>query len=222
MKDQTDPFPPLLGDLSNPERRKLPGGEEAYQGVLALHAAHLELRAQLLQMAVIDPATGLFTRNYLEPTLRRELSRSYRAGKSLAVLAFHVDYLGGPPETDYPGPEREALFQLGVLFRIRFRADDVPCRLGGGDFAVLLPECTLPNGAMRAEQALEILLDLQAVRKAAPAGRLIASAGVACFPEHGADPESLIRAAREAALLARKEGRRVGIPPPAPLKTSTR
>jgi diguanylate cyclase (GGDEF)-like protein len=87
------------------------------------------------------------------------------------------------------------------------RAEDITCRYGGEEFAVILPEATLEQALMRAEQIREgmvrIVVELQGRRVEG----VTVSVGVAASPEHGASPDTLLRAADAALYAAKAEGR---------------
>jgi diguanylate cyclase (GGDEF)-like protein len=180
---------------------------------IALVLSNLELREALRRQSVTDPVTGLFTEAYLEATLKRELSRADRSGKPLSILLFHLDFHEETPT---------ALFQLGVLFRVRFRAEDLTCRLGGGDFAVVLLDCAAENAVDRARRVLEILRELHALKEAPEAGPITACAGVAAYPDHGSNPEAVLAAVRDAVQAAKVRGGNAVELPPGKRSTSGR
>ena len=133
--------------------------------------------------------------------LESELERTRRHGRPLALVLCDVDDLKQINDTQgHPGGDR-ALCAVGRALRDSLRAGDTAFRIGGDEFAVLLPETT-------AEQAAIVATRIAAV---APRGSRVRcarlSCGVAAAPGDGDDAETLIARA-DAALYATKRARR--------------
>lgn len=99
------------------------------------------------------------------------------------------------------------LRELGSLLRTHIRGTDIPCRYGGEEFVLILPNSSLESTRQRAEQLREAATLLQITDGGQSLGTVTVSAGIAAFPEHGATGEALIRAA-DAALYEAKAGGR--------------
>ena len=83
------------------------------------------------------------------------------------------------------------------------RADDLPCRYGGEEFVIILPDTDLEGVKIKAERIREGVKRLQA-----PGNRVISlSLGVAAYPQQGINPEEVLKAANIAMLQAKAEGR---------------
>jgi diguanylate cyclase len=99
------------------------------------------------------------------------------------------------------------LREFGALLSQVFRGGDLPCRLGGEEFAVLLPESNIDGVRSRVEElAMRIRNRDLRLRKQA-LGRVTISAGLAEFPRHGRSPQELLRAADDALYAAKNAGR---------------
>ena len=105
---------------------------------LTLRRTERELRRSqsLLKRTGRDPETGLHDRSGLVVRLNQEASRSRRYGRPFSIAVLSV----GPVPPD-------ALRVFGTHLRERLRAPDVVAHLGGGVFAVMLPECSAESGA---------------------------------------------------------------------------
>jgi diguanylate cyclase (GGDEF)-like protein len=117
-------------------RRDLAGQLEAM--------ANLETRAaQLHRLATHDPLTGLYNRRFVEDRLAEEVNRSRRYGHPFTLLLFdlndfkRINDLHGHPAGDL------VLKTFATRLRSELRISDVPARVGGDEFLVLLPECPL-------------------------------------------------------------------------------
>jgi diguanylate cyclase (GGDEF)-like protein len=149
-----------------------------------------ELRA----LAEEDPLTGLPNRRAFMRELESELERTRRHGRPLALVLCDVDHLKQINDTQgHPGGDR-ALCEAGRGLRESLRAGDTAFRIGGDEFALLLPETT-------AEQAAIVTMRVAAPKGSEPGPRL--SCGVAAAPDDSTDAEALISHA-DSALYATK------------------
>jgi diguanylate cyclase (GGDEF)-like protein len=175
--------------------------------VIKLSLSNLKLRAALRVQAIRDPLTGLFNRNYLEETLRRELSRSARSRAPLCVAMLDIDGFKGFNDT-YGHAAGDALLKgLGGFFLRKLRTSDVVCRYGGDEFILILPDTGLHQVAERLDELRREVKNLEHVHE----GRILPTAsvsiGVAQWPDDGASPEDLIKAADYALYSAKHTGR---------------
>jgi diguanylate cyclase (GGDEF)-like protein len=93
-------------------------------------------------MAYRDPLTGLWNRRYFEERLKEEASRSERAGSSRRFSVLLVDMNDFKTVNDRYGHQTgDALLKwTGEFLTSHLRTHDVPCRTGGDEFTVLLPD----------------------------------------------------------------------------------
>ena len=172
----------------------------------ALALVNLRLRDTLLQQAIRDALTGLYNRRYLEETLERELQRAKRSGLPLSVLIADIDYFKQFNDVHGHKAGDEVLKVFGRLLAATFRAQDIPCRYGGEEFIVVLPETDLPTSRRRAETLVEQVRSLE-VPLANVSEGLSISVGIAVYPEHGHSAQDLINCADEAMYKAKHRGR---------------
>jgi diguanylate cyclase (GGDEF)-like protein len=111
------------------------------------------LRRQLLEkqdhsyilrnLAMIDPLTGLYNRRFAEQRLATEVARSERRGHPLTVLTLDLNNFKEINDT-YGHPAGDQVLQeFGSRLNKVIRGSDLAVRLGGDEFLVVLPECTL-------------------------------------------------------------------------------
>ncbi|GGR23659.1 diguanylate cyclase [Deinococcus ruber] len=174
---------------------------------VALAMINLRLRETLRQQSIRDPLTGLFNRRYLEETFERELRRAERQGEGLGMIMLDVDRF--KTFNDTHGHEAgDALLQaLGGVLKKSVRTEDVACRYGGEEFALLLTGVTLQQASKRAEQVREAVAALRVMNQGKVLNGVSASLGVATFPQHGRDLAGLVRASDLALYRAKREGR---------------
>ncbi len=177
----------------------------AEQAGLAL--ANLELRESLRNQSIRDPLTGLFNRRYLEETLERELQRAKRSGTRLAVVMCDLDHFKcfndeyGHDAGDY------LLRELGNMLRQEFRGSDIPCRYGGEELTLILPDIEVECAVNRMESLRQNIENLPVVYHDRMLGTVTISGGISMYPMNGGTPEALIKAADEALYVAKNAGR---------------
>ena len=108
------------------------------------------------------------------------------------------------------------LREVGVVLRTFFRGEDVACRYGGEEFALILSDTTTEGAAHRAERLREHIAKLSLTFRRQALGPLTASIGIATLPAHAATADGLVRLADQALYAAKRDGRnRVAIATPA-------
>jgi len=174
---------------------------------VALALTNIKLRATLRHQSVRDPLTGLFNRRYMEETLERELRRAERSQGPLGVVMLDLDQFKLFNDTYGHGAGDLLLRELSALLKAQIRGADIASRYGGEEFALILP--AVPPDIVR--QRLEALRlgvkQLHVLYRGQSLAAVTMSAGIAMFPEHGADSETLLRAADRALYQAKAEGR---------------
>ncbi|MCU0305053.1 MAG: diguanylate cyclase [Thermoanaerobaculales bacterium] len=162
----------------------------------------------LMDIANRDALTGLANRRRLEMELERNISFSKRTGQPLAVIMMDLDKFKICNDTAGHLVGDNILRAVASTLRSRVRVTDLVVRWGGDEFCILVP-ATQPQGAIAAAESL-----VDAVKEATAAIPLpepleapTASAGVACFPEDGEDPHTLILNADAALYQVKATGR---------------
>jgi diguanylate cyclase (GGDEF)-like protein/PAS domain S-box-containing protein len=176
-------------------------------GQVALALASLRLRETLRDQSIRDSLTGLFNRRFMQESLERELLRAKRKKRALSVIFLDLDHFKRFNDAFGHDAGDTVLRSIAELFRQHFRGDDVICRYGGEEFAIILPESTAKDAAKRAN-----LLRLQARKLRVrhhdqSLDPVTLSIGVAAFPEHGSTPEELLQVADQCLYQSKSEGR---------------
>ena len=174
---------------------------------LSMALANLKLKETLHNQSIRDALTGLFNRRFLEGSLARELARASRKQQTLAVLMLDVDHFKRFNDTHgHPGGDA-LLTAVGGVLRQLSRPEDIPCRYGGEEFTLIMPDTDVRTALARAERIREALAALRVVHEGKPLSAVTASIGVSVFPEHHAEMEPLLEAADGALYRAKAEGR---------------
>jgi diguanylate cyclase (GGDEF)-like protein/PAS domain S-box-containing protein len=176
---------------------------------IALSLASLQLRETFREQSIRDPLTQLFNRRFLEESFERELQLAGRKNQSISVLFLDLDHFKTFNDTFGHDAGDLVLQSLADLFRNFFRASDICCRYGGEEFAILLPESTSQDAAIRANALRAEVKSLRLQYKKQSLGQLTLSVGVAAFPEHGSTSEELLKIADQCLYESKAHGRDV-------------
>jgi diguanylate cyclase (GGDEF)-like protein len=110
--------------------------------LFAMFGAFRQLKAQAVANAGTDALTGLPNRRTLDAKLGRELSRSRRLGSPLSILLLDLDRLKEVNDTHGHAAGDRALQAVSAAWSAQLRPNDLLCRTGGDEFAVVLPDTT--------------------------------------------------------------------------------
>src|SRR6202008_959566 len=118
---------------------------------VGLALGNLRLRETLRNQSICDPLTGLFNRRYMEESLEREFSRANRKKSHVAFITMDIDHFKRFNDT-YGHQAGDALLRgLGEFLNHRTRGQDVACRYGGEEFALILAGASLENACKRGQ-----------------------------------------------------------------------
>ncbi len=176
---------------------------------IALSLASLQLRETLREQAIRDPLTRLFNRRFLEESFERELQIASRKRQNIALLLLDLDHFKRFNDTFGHDAGDMVLQSLADLFRNFFRATDICCRYGGEEFAIILPESSSQDAAIRTDALRLEVKNLRLQYKGEVLGPLTLSAGVAAFPEHGSTCAGLLKIADQCLYESKTRGRDV-------------
>jgi diguanylate cyclase (GGDEF)-like protein len=169
--------------------------------------ANLELRHKLQVQALRDPLTGLHNRRFAHEWMSREVARSDRAGQGLGVVMIDVDHFKRVNDVHGHDAGDELLKAIAEALRGALRPGDMPCRYGGEEFLILVPDIGLTTLHQRAEALRTRVADIGLSYRGAPLPRVTLSAGIAIYPEHGTTAAELVQAADTALYNAKHSGR---------------
>lgn len=158
---------------------------------------------QLQELAITDYLTGLYSHRYFHDRLEEELVRAQRYRRPLALLLIDIDDFKLVNERFGFTAGDEVLREFATRMRRHCRSIDIPCRTGGEEFAIILPETYSTAGGHVAER----------IRKAVEsrpfdvAGRITCSVGVVGYPTDATSRDDLLTRAGVALSRAKAIGK---------------
>jgi two-component system cell cycle response regulator len=160
-----------------------------------------------IELAAVDPLTGLNNRRYLETHLSALLDQAAHKGRSLALMILDIDHFKAVNDTYGHDAGDEVLKHFAQRMRRVVRSADLICRLGGEEFVIVMPDTTLAIAAKVGER-------VRAAIQSEPfkidgAGRTIPVTTSVGIAERGSDanPEGLLRRADKALYESKSAGR---------------
>jgi diguanylate cyclase (GGDEF)-like protein len=174
---------------------------------IALALSNNRLQQKLKNQSIRDPLTGLFNRRFLEESLSKELHRALRKPEPVGVVMLDLDHFKSVND-EYGHDAGDALLRaVAAQLQKDLRIEDIACRLGGEEFVLILPGISLEHLQVRSVHLLRTLPELQIIHNGRLLKPITASMGLASFPQHGADPGTLLRAADSAMYVSKDHGR---------------
>jgi diguanylate cyclase (GGDEF)-like protein len=170
---------------------------------IALSLENARLFAAMSTMATTDELTRIANRRKFMEVFQQELQKAHKAGQPLSLILCDVDHLKKINDT-YGHPAGDAAIRhVADVLREGRRDVDLPARLGGEEFGVILPGTDILAGARIADQICNTL----AATPVAGVGTVTASFGVATLPEDGTEAKDLMKTADERLYTAKGSGR---------------
>jgi diguanylate cyclase (GGDEF)-like protein len=172
---------------------------------LAIDNAHI--RARLEHQAETDALTGLLNHRAFHDRLRQVLMQASAEHDTVALVMLDLDDFKKVNDVYGHGVGDQLLTQVADVLRASVRGSDIVSRVGGEEFAVILPSGDLRSATALADRIGEKLetIDADAI------GRLTISTGIALGPEHAANPRELVACAEAAMMTAKARGKGVVI-----------
>jgi diguanylate cyclase (GGDEF)-like protein len=184
---------------------------ETYAGHAAIALANAQLVGRLERSAMEDPLTGLANKRAFHGACATEANRAAREESTLALVMLDIDHFKeindsyGHPFGDH------VLVAVAKALRAAVRGHDIVARMGGEEFALLLPRTNGRGAYDVAERARGLIATIEL-----PQGHLASSAGVAVTSGEGASASTLLDTADRALYEAKRRGRDRTAPEGAP------
>lgn len=174
----------------------------------AIRLAHKrqQQEEQLKRLVCYDDLTGLLNRSELHRRLKSALKNAERKGSRAAVLAIDLDDFKGINDNHGHGAGDKVLRAASDTLTRLIRSTDCAARIGGDEFIVILEPLETTDNALAAGNKLcrgltqDVALEENSVA-------VSASIGIAVFPDHGSNGDSLLMFADKALYDAKRQGK---------------
>ena len=158
--------------------------------------------------SITDGLTGLYNKRFFIDTLNSELDKASRYKRELSVFMLDIDNFKHYNDTNGHPEGDELLKELSLLIRNDVRSIDIPCRYGGEEFVVILPETTKKGAAIIAERLLSSVREHYfPYQESQPLGFISVSIGLATYPHDGTEMDPLVKKMDETLYKAKHAGK---------------
>ena len=185
------------------ERNPMPGG--GFVSTSTDITDHKRIEARMLHLAQHDPLTDLPNRLLFQDRLELAMARSVRSGSPVGVILMDLDGFKAINDSEGHRVGDETLKALARRLRSSLRKSDTVARIGGDEFAFVLPDLTTTTAAVRIGE--KILSNVETPLKVEDRYvDLRASMGIAMFPSDADNAEALLQFADVAMYRAKRSG----------------
>ena len=161
---------------------------------------------EIYRLMTVDGLTQIYNRRYFNEALEREFNRSKRYDRCLTLVVFDIDHFKRVNDTHGHLAGDNLLRQISMAVKPRLRREDIFARIGGEEFAILLPEIALDNARVTAEKVRKIVeqTPLKVDQQLVP---VTVSLGCAQIGAADTTPDELYKRADERLYEAKQGGR---------------
>ncbi len=163
--------------------------------------------ARYYEMATVDQLTKLYLKDYFHQRIEEEMNRARRYGHAFSVLMMDIDSFQDLNDAHGHLAGDRFLRSVGEVIKSSLRSHDIPCRYGGEEFAVLLPETEPAEAIVIAERIRRTVAETKIREGRKMVGTTI-SIGISSYPRSARRSASdLLRKADGALYQAKREGK---------------
>jgi len=182
---------------------------KSFSSQIAMAIDNINLFNKIEELSLYDELTGLPLRRYFNSRFQEEFYRAERFSQPLSILWIDIDYFKEINDTYGHQIGDVALKEVGRLINSSLRKIDFPCRYGGDEIIIMLPQATYTEAINLGRRLLN---EIKNVMIPVPFSsnkevKLTLSMGVASYPADALKPEELLAKADEALYWVKSHGR---------------
>lgn len=160
------------------------------------------LHKQVTELSLKDPLTGIHNRRYFDLFLSDEVNREIRLGHEVAIIMLDIDHFKNYNDTfGHPAGDR-VLQNLALCMMAERRSTDVTARIGGEEFALILPGASRKGAQIVAEKIQEVIRASHGLEHP-----ITVSIGISALSGTDVDAQTLVKEADLALYQAKQTGR---------------
>ncbi|MEP5780474.1 MAG: diguanylate cyclase, partial [Hyphomicrobiales bacterium] len=161
-----------------------------------------------MELAVKDALTGLYNRRYLETHLASHVNIAHDKGTPLSLLILDIDHFKQVNDTYGHDAGDLILKEFAIRMSDNVRRIDLPCRMGGEEFVVIMPETDRDLAYSVAERIRDVVAAKPFVTGENGEEIVVTtSIGISCYVDENDTPESMMKRADVALYQAKHAGR---------------
>ena len=174
---------------------------------ISMAIANVKLRDELQDQSTRDSLTGLYNRRFFIDALRREIARAEGQQATFALVTLDADKF--KQFNDDHGHDAGDCVLEAVASQMRALnwPNVAPCRIGGEEFAIILPHADRTRAGAIVEDLRVTIAETKVKYMGGFLPKVSVSAGIAIYPTHGTKPQDLIKQSDTALYAAKKAGR---------------
>lgn len=170
------------------------------------HDALIEANGEISRLAYSDAVTQLPNRHRFDQALEEQIHFSRRDSEGFSLLYLDLDGFKTINDDHGHGVGDAILAKIGQRLKHAVRETDMVYRVGGDEFALIMPGASTPESVIQVAEKL-LTKTGQPVEAAGQSLTLSVSIGIACYPGAASDAKSLINLADEAMYRAKAKGK---------------
>ena len=174
---------------------------------ISMAIANVKLRDELHAQSIKDPLTGLYNRRFFMDAMRRVIARATATKRGFGLISFDGDKFKLFNDNHGHDAGDAVLQAISEKVLDVIPSEAVACRMGGEEFAVIVPDHAAKATLTLANNLREAIASTQVRHIDGTLPRMTISAGVSTYPVHGATPKTLLKSADEALYAAKAKGR---------------
>lgn len=174
---------------------------------ISIAIANVKLRDELQDQSTRDPLTGLYNRRFFLDALRREINRAAGQQANFALVALDADKFKNFNDEHGHDAGDYVLEAIAERMRQIDQPGVVPCRIGGEEFSIILPNADRTRASTIVEELRATIAETKVRYMGGALPKVTISGGIAIYPTHGTQPQDLIKLSDTALYAAKKAGR---------------
>lgn len=188
---------------------------------VSMAIANVKLRDQLLDQSINDPLTGLYNRRYFHDVFRKYIQKADRKNSTIGLISIDIDHFKKFNDNHGHDAGDIVLKTTADTMKELFTDENIPFRLGGEEFTILINDANLETTLEHAERLRSSIeeLTVQYGNDALP--KITLSAGISMYPDNGRMPQDLMKVADENLYKAKSAGRNQVVAPKKERKISS-
>jgi|SRR5829696_3643201 len=173
------------------------------------YADRLRDNVQLsIELAITDALTNLHNRRYFETHAATAVEAAHRRSRPLSLLMLDIDHFKNINDSWGHDAGDDVLREFAHRVRKNLRGIDLPCRVGGEEFVVVMPDTDMDVATTVAERVRrKIERDLFAIESGARSVPVTVSIGAACITGRDDTVQTILKRADQALFRAKRDGR---------------